>query len=161
MATATKTRRKQKQTHTFVSRASNLRLVSDPEAVVRNDRGQVVKNYAGSAVEFQNSRFTVDADDKIMYRGEEVPTVEFLRNHPTFNVDFWELGNAPDEPKPTLAEQNEAIYAAAGKRDVNAIAKIVEEEKRTHNRSQVLQVAEAALIAIAGANEEGAGDSDK
>lgn len=139
----------------FVSRAVDLRVIADPEDFVRNERGQIIKSYPGYAIEFQNNTYTVAKPDEetVEYLGEKVKTVDFLRDHPGFNVDFWEVGNAPGEPKPTVDEQNARIIRALAARDAEEILEVVREERETHQRETVYNAAETALESIAGTGD--------
>lgn len=149
MATATRTK-----PVTFIARATDLRVVADPEDTVRNHRGQIIEHLRGSAVEFERHRFEATEDDKIAYLGEEIPVVEFLRKHSGYNVDFWEVGNAPGGAKPTFAEQNAKIIRLLAEGNAEGIYTLAEDEKALHNRDAVLEAAEAALEALAGDTED-------
>lgn len=149
MATATKTK-----PITFIARAIDLRLIADPEDVERNHRGQIIRRFPGSAVEFQQHRYETDPEDTIAFQEKDVPVVEFLRQHPTFNVDFWEVGNAPGEAKPTEQEQHAAIIRALAEGNSEAIYSIAQGERETHKRVRILDAAETALEALAGDSPE-------
>jgi hypothetical protein len=153
MATATKNK-----PATFIARATDFRLVVEPADVVRNHRGQIVETIPGQAVEFKQNRFVAEPDDTVTIPtregDKEVWVAEYLRGLPGFNIDFWEIGNAPGELRPTFAEQNAKIIRALASRDVEAIAAVVDEEKATHKREAVFMSAEAALAGLAGDHEE-------
>lgn len=91
-------------------------------------------------VEFQNHMF--ETDDPVL--------IEWLRAHNLFeNVKgFWEQGAAPDEEQPTLAAQMDSLNDASAAYDRSAVEAVIAEEKNTHNRTAVLQVADAALRRI-------------
>lgn len=83
--------------------------------------------------------------------------LDYLRNKPTFNVDFWELGNAPDEPKPTLAERQAEIATATAAGDPEALHRIRDDEQATHGRPDVLTAVQAAFDAVAKTPEQSQG----
>lgn len=91
--------------------------------------------------EFENGILTV----------EDPALIEWLRSHRLFNNverGFYEQGNAPDEPKPTLTQQTQAIGAASAIGDLERLEEILALEKDTHNREPVLAAAEAAITGI-------------
>lgn len=137
MTTAVKT---QTDKATFISRFTDLRIVIEPGDVERNHRGQVIRSHPGRAIEFARHRYETDNPQ----------IIEFVRNHPRFNIDFWEMGNAPGEPRPTFAEQNTKIIRALAAQDVDAINEVIQEERNTHKRQEVFAAAESALKALAG-----------
>jgi hypothetical protein len=94
-------------------------------------------------VEFQNSRY--DTSDMSPESAEII--TDFLRSHWLFQHPhgFWEMGAAPDEPRPTLSEQNVRIARASVAFDTDELQAVINEEKATHNRPSVIQGAEAAI----------------
>lgn len=91
--------------------------------------------------EFENGTFTT----------EDQNLIDWLRNHKLFNNverGFYERGNAPDEPKPTMSQQTEAIGEASAIGDLERLEEILALEKDTHNREPVLVAAEAAISGI-------------
>lgn len=90
---------------------------------------------------------TVDPPNN--FRTDDAVLIDFLRNHENFNVDgpsgFWELGAAPDEPKPTMTEQTVALGKAQALGDIDEVEAILKLEKETHNREAIIEGAEAAL----------------
>ena len=127
----------------FLAKAAEQRLVVEPAWQTFGPTGRIMQADQGKAVEFEAHRFTTDDPELI----------EWLRSHRLFNVSFWEEGAAPDEPKPTVAEQQKAIASAAVRQDVEKLADVIRVEKETHNREPVLLAAEAALEEIAGEDE--------
>lgn len=129
---------------TFIAKCENLILVVEPRAASYNHLGIKIGVSAGKRVEFQEHEFTTD----------DAELIEWLRAQPGYNVPnnqgFYELGNAPDEPKPTVPQQQEAIEAATAAGDLDALEAVVTEEKATHNREVVLASAKIALTALAG-----------
>lgn len=148
MATATETKPQTKPT-TFIAKCENLVLVVEPRFPRFNHLGLRIGNDPGKRVEFDRGEFTTDDPELI----------EWLRAHRNFNVPsnqgFYEVGNAPDEPRPTIAEQHAAIEGAVAERDVEALEAVVAEEKATHNREVVFAAARIAARALAGKVEGG------
>ena len=80
--------------------------------------------------------------------------IDWLRNHPDFNqmhkpCCFYEEGNAPDEPKPTLTEQMTRLAEASTLQSLDLIGEVRELEESTHQRVAILQACEAAEKTIA------------
>lgn len=137
---------------TFISQCPGQILVKEPEDfdVVRIGNRNVVKKLPAVRIEFG------EGSNPNIYKTTDPEIIEWLREHPQFQVKergFWELGNAPDEPKPSMQSQIEEIARAAGARDVEAIKSVVEVEKDTHNREPVLAAARGALKGIEGGSE--------
>lgn len=90
-------------------------------------------------------------DPPHQFRTNDPVLIDFLRDHENFNTDgpsgFWELGAAPDEPKPTLTEQNVRLAKAQAIGDIEGIEEVLAIERETHNREPIIQGAEAALQA--------------
>lgn len=128
---------------TFYAKSPNLRLVFVPKDEVLNHRGQIVEKLPGKAAEFGEGenlphRFTTSDPDMIAA----------IRDHKDFELKFWEEGKSPDEPKPSIAEQNERIVRATATGDKEEIEQVLSEERQNHNRETVLLAGEAALRAI-------------
>lgn len=129
------------ETVTFISRCNNLRLTLEPEiAAERDARGRIVHpREPGLAVEFENNTYSTGDKD----------IIKRLREHRLLNTNahngFWELGNAPDEPRPLLKDQLSAIMRAQAANDADGIQKVVDEELATHKRQPVLDQAKVAL----------------
>lgn len=141
-STGTKSKAKAKKAAkpaTFVSKYGNYIIILEAGHIVRNERGIVTMNTPNRQVEFQHNQLRVD-DPKL---------AEELRDHPGFNRHFWELGNAPNEPKPTLQDQLSALATAAGNQDPDGVAAVLRTEKETHKREVVITSCEAALEAMA------------
>lgn len=138
MATATKN-----ETVTFLAPCANLRLVKEPKFPTLNHLGLPVGMNPGVSVDFSEGQYST-SDPEI---------IEWLRNHRQFNVPgyqgFWEDGNAPDEPKPTIPQQQAALEAALDAKDADAVRAVIEEEKATHNREVIFASARIALKALA------------
>lgn len=89
--------------------------------------------------------------DHSMFKTDNPKLIEWLRNHRLFNNPkdgFWELGAAPDEPRPTLDQQMTAIAEAAASGDLDVVEEVIEVENATHKRPSVLQVADAAATRL-------------
>lgn len=152
---------------TFISKCSNLRLVKVPRTATTFGPGGVVLNegQAGEDVQFKDGRFVVSVDAKFKPEDDQT-VVEWLRAHKLFNElnqnnGFFEEGNAPDEPKPTLREQLAAIAQAAARQDREALKTLIAAERDTHNRIPVVEAAEEALEALSFEPEKADGDKEK
>lgn len=77
----------------------------------------------------------------------EVPrdTISWLRAHRGYNVDFYEEGNEPDRPQPTEEKFFELLTGFTLEFDVENLRGLVETEKATHNRPNLVKAAQAAL----------------
>lgn len=147
MPTATKN-----ETVTFFAQRPRQVLVKDPLDHERNYRGQVIKTLPRSAVEFGK-----DGGDPHLFETSDPELIKWLRSHDKFEAldgGFWELGNAPDEPKPALAVQLETVARAAAEGDLDAIREVIDTEKATHNREPVFAAAKGALKGIEGSSKE-------
>lgn len=87
------------------------------------------------------------------FRTDSPRLIERLRAHVGYNAatpnGFFEVGRAPDEPRPTLTEQMTAIAEAQGNLDADALANLLDSERENHNRPAVIQAAEVALRVMA------------
>lgn len=145
------------KTSTFQAKCSNLTLTKRPAMETQRALNGAVLQPAdpGERVEFINHEVTVSDPE----------TIEWLRSHPLFNTwgnnGFWEEGQAPDEPKPTISKQFEMIQRYGRQGDTEAIEQLVASEVETHNRPVVLQAARTELELIAEGHAENAqSDSD-
>lgn len=123
---------------TFNAECHNLRLVRHPSMDVEERfRRHVTEDQLvpPQSVEFEDHRFTTEDPD----------LVEWLEGHNLFNVKFWEMGKAPNEAKPTIKTQTDAIMEAMGARDAEALRTLLDEERKNHDRAVVVNAAEAAL----------------
>jgi hypothetical protein len=85
-----------------------------------------------------------------VFKTDNPKLIEWMRSHRLFNnpAGFWEMGAAPDEPKPTLDQQMTAIAEAAASGDLPGVEAVISLENETHKRPSVLQVAEAAATRL-------------
>lgn len=137
---------------TFISQCPGQVLVKEPMDydVVKVGNRNVVKTLQAVRVEFG------EGSNPNIYTTSDPEIIDWLREHPQFQVKergFWELGNAPDEPQPTMNSQIEEIGRAAGARDIEALNKVIEVEKDTHNREPVFAAAKGALKGLEGDEE--------
>lgn len=131
-ATATKT-----EPVTFISKCMNQTLTRRPAMnEARAPNGAVlIPADPGERVTFDNHRYEATEGDQI----------EWLRRHPFFNVTIWEEGAPPDEPKPTLDQQIQAIQEA---KDVHELQALIDAEQDTHNRRVVISAARRAMSSL-------------
>jgi hypothetical protein len=91
---------------------------------------------------------------------DDSKVIDYLKNHDDFNSPrgWWLEGSAPDEPKPTRTDQGKAVARAAARGDVDKLRAVLDEERATHNRPDVIASAEEALanILVPAAEEHGA-----
>ena len=131
-------KRTRKKTVVFVSPYPDLRIIKDREYRITDPAGNPIKVEKGHSLKFENGRFSTD----------DAEIVKFLREHGEFKVSFNEVGEAP-EVSPTAAEQYLKIGQAAGQLNVDALAQLIEDEETNHNRTPILEAADAALEEIA------------
>lgn len=129
---------------TFIAKCHNQVLTVRKANTVRNFAGEVVNKDPGLRIEFQQHLFTT----------EDPELIEFVRNHRFFNSQITEEGNEPDRIRPSLRERIDAIMAASAGHDPDALVDIIEDERATHNRVDVIEVAEQALERMAEAVEQ-------
>jgi hypothetical protein len=82
-----------------------------------------------------------------VFRTDNAKLIAWMRNHWLCDnpEGFWEMGAAPDEPRPSLDHQMTAIAEAAASGDIEGVEEVIKAENETHKRPSVLQVAEAAV----------------
>lgn len=85
-----------------------------------------------------------------IFKSDNEKLIQWMRNHRLFNnpEGFWELGAAPDEPRPTTEQQMTAIAKAAASGDLEGVEAVITVENETHKRPSVLQVADAAATRL-------------
>lgn len=87
-----------------------------------------------------------------IFQTDDMAVVEYLRSRPTYNVEFWEVGNEPNRPKdpgPVL----EAILKATAALDDAALAEIQKAEREGDNRDEILRAVTSARKTIRGLQE--------
>jgi len=88
------------------------------------------------------------------YRTDDPVIIAWLRSHDAFQFDgpsgFYELVEpvAIDDLEPTTADQLQALQEALMRHDPEAAEAVLETEKSTHNRPQVLKAAESAATSL-------------
>jgi len=134
-----------KQTHTFISRQPNYQLWIEQPLALRDDAGRKYDQTPFKAVAFENNRYVADEEkaEKVGMTFDQL--VEWIQNHEAMGTEVWDEGAPPSELSPTIKEQSERIFAAVAKFDPDALAKLMQEERATHDRQAVIQVATAAL----------------
>jgi hypothetical protein len=172
MATATKKQEEKKtskQTDTkpveFFSKAVSLRVTLAPQQVIRDSATGLIdqeKSRKGDAVEFEGHVLVLDPNaegddvqDPYKPGGSTVKPgdlnkkrIKQLRDHPRFNVTFWEHGNAPDEPEPRLKQQLQTIREGAKAKDAPTVREALDLEQQTHQRAAVISAAQSVLDAL-------------
>jgi hypothetical protein len=133
-------------------------LTMEPEDIEPIPGTRRVRKVPGKRVEFGHAGdphlfTTSDPETLDFLRGNEEEGIEPHRLYNNPNDGFYELDNPPNAPQPTVKEQIVAISKAAVTSDVEAIRQVVELEKATHNRDQVMVAARGALEGIAEGDE--------
>lgn len=147
------------KTFTFRSRHGRLRLVRVGQAVVPDGwGGQVTRErwpdthpgVTRVVYEFERGVLEVVVGGKNWHElpdgpdGETLSTVDWLRLHGEFNVRFFEDGNEPDRQLPTEEDFMDRVNAASVALDVDAIADLLRQERESHNRPNLVTVADNA-----------------
>jgi hypothetical protein len=155
----------------FMSKYPDLRIVRIAQERLYSEGGRRVGDIAPGSP--QNEKYGIVDDGapwEIQFVGGVFSTadpilIDYLRNHKPFdssddsgdrsmqaggyNIDFWEQGRAPDEARPTIAEQTKLIGRMGALADEPGLKKLIKDEKASHNRTAVIQGAESALEALA------------
>lgn len=122
MATATKTRTKT----TFRSKGVNFKVVIQPSFRKVTDFGH----------EFVPGEYA-DFAPHGMFETDDPRIIEKLRDSPTFNREFWEVGNEPGA-LPSADAELDRIMAATALLDDAELAQIEAEERAGYNRGEVI-----------------------
>lgn len=149
----------------FISRAVDFGVtVYGGSDEIRNARGEVTTPaIPGFIVHFEGGRLTTEqirAQAADAGLGEEAVSdaIEVIRNLDNFNTagfhGTYEEGKHPDEPRPTILEMNVEIAKAAAERDSDLLRELIQVEREGHNRTVVIQNAEANIAALAEAQAE-------
>lgn len=128
---------------TFRSSDENLHLVQDPQTQHMDNAGRPY-TVAGTRHEFRGGVLEVD-------EAENPEQVKWLRNHRLLNAQyggFYEVGNEPDRPKPEVTEVVNAIVAAGLAGNAKEVRDILQGERDSHNRVEVVTVGESTLTAL-------------
>lgn len=142
------------KTVTYISDRPHFVQIIEGEDFEFNLRGRQIGHYERTAITFGSdtgNRYTalIEEDEKGVARcnGVKQPmkfedVVNVLDNHRNYGVRFWKVGDAPNEPKPTIEELKEEL-AMATKVELRAL---LERERNTHNRPLALElITDAAL----------------
>jgi len=146
---------KQKQ-HRFISKQHNYQLWIEQPRDLRDENGRKYGQTPLKAVEFAENQYTADEAEAERLGMTFDELVKWIQEHPEMNTSIWDEGTPPEAQSPTVKEQSEAIFAAVRKLDPDAIAALMDDERATHNRQAVLQVATVALEQL-----QGEGESEK
>jgi hypothetical protein len=159
MPAATKTRT---QTVTFVSRYSDLVLVRKPEIdqYVTGLGRQVLQR--ALRYEFHRNHLKVTAGKDVHQDSlgwlapdadpdEERDVVEALKAHRSYGRDFWLQGHAPGTQYPRPQDTRKALQEAIGQLNEARVQEILDEERGSHNRADLIEECENALGVIGSA----------
>lgn len=124
---------------TFISKGPNFVLVHKSRHRSTSSNGEVNVTQGVSYDFAPSGSFTTD----------NPRAIEYLRGRPSFNVEYWELGNEPGAaPAPDLVI--DAIMAAALELDDDALAEIERNELAGHGREVVLTQIRSARRRVQG-----------
>lgn len=143
----------QAETVTFYSKSTGLRLVRKRKVEQPTALGMIQTLQEEVVVEFgedspgQMGEFLVAPGAGRMKDEDGIvrDTITWLREHPDFNLRFFESGNEPGLLRPTAEEFNDAAMAAAMEADEDALRALVDAERGSHNRGELIGLAEKAL----------------
>jgi catechol 2,3-dioxygenase-like lactoylglutathione lyase family enzyme len=143
----------QAKTVTFYSKSMGLRLVRKRDITNETALGFRQKVQEEVVVDFGEDgpgplgQFLVEPGVGVMVDedGQERDTLTWLREHPEYNLRFFEMGNEPDLLRPTPEEFNGALVDAMAEADEDAIRELVDAERNSHNRDDLIVLAERAL----------------
>lgn len=174
MATATKAKEAKAAKHvpvTFVAWGTNLKMTLETPYSVRNHTGRIVKTFTPRYLDFKKGQYTLtqetidgwnakrEIEDRDEPRQREVLTFDLvldeIRSNPRFNTKrgFWEMKNPPSALSPSVEEITTEIVSASATQNVAEIKRLLKSEKDTHDRSEVIEIGNAALKAIATSDE--------
>lgn len=140
--------------HEFRAVGKNFRIIRKGEDTSYLPDGRAIRQGNGIIYDFgENGMTTVYEGEHVLDDGplgeDRLPTeqdgVEFLRGHWRYGITFFELGNAPDMPKPTFDEVATLVTDAAVRLDVEPLREARTQEERTHNRAEVFRLIDNAL----------------
>jgi len=180
MATATKAKEAkaaQNEPVTFIARGTNLLLTLEAPYVVKNHVGQVVKTFSARYLQFKGGSFlltddlitkwNVNREKEDRDEAHQRPMLDFetvvdeIKSNPSFDKKqgFWQVEHQPGALEPSIEVLSEKIVTASATQNVAEIKRLIETERETHGRPKVLDMANAALAAIAASDDEPAEES--
>jgi len=180
MATATKAKEAKAAKNEpvmFVAHGSNLLLTLEAPYTVKNHVGQVVKSFSPRYLQFQNgtckltddliTKWNANREKEDRTEPQQLPTLSFemvldeIRSNHLFGKKrgFWQVDHQPGALEPSIEVLSEQIVTASATQNVAEIKRLIETERETHDRPQVLDVANAALAAIATSDDKPAEES--
>lgn len=131
---------------TFYSKYPDPVICLDTPWTKRTAEGVVYDKYEGEHIWFKNhvAKVTPAQAEKLRAKTTERDTFAML-----YGRDFWEPDrNAPGQLYPTVKEQTMKITRLAAAGDVEGLGKLLDEERDTHNRPEVIDQGFAALETI-------------
>lgn len=145
---------------TFYSKGDNYRAVRVPAVDQVTAYGSVVVAKHELVYDFSpDGRITLRAGDDVLPDGpfdeetggfESQDAITFLRRHPDRNSLFWEEGKEPGRPVPSDDVFIGLVTDAAITLNRKPIAALLDQERVTHKRDNLIRQAEAALAKIEG-----------
>jgi hypothetical protein len=142
-----------------------LRLVRVPKGMTDAHGNPIYDAPEPITYEFHDGNFT-SSDLERVHKGDPeavAVAIEWFRNHRGYNVDFFEVGNEPDRPKPEPEERIADITEAALQGDLDRVRQELAAEQETHNRPVVMEAGRRVLDLAGqaeGAEAETSGEPD-
>ena len=161
----------------FIARGTNLQMTLEAPYVIKNHVGQVVKKFSARYCQFERGSFTLTQDliDKWNVNREKEDreeahqrpmltfemVVDEIKSNPKYGkrFGFWQLDHQPGALEPSIEVLAERIVTASATQNVAEIKRLIEAERETHGRVEVIDMGDAALAAIAASDEEPAEES--
>lgn len=135
----------------YLARTPDQVLIIDPQDEERNYRGQVIRQFPRTVVQFVDYRATITTDKqgRTVVNGSIVPLpydelLERLDTHTNFGTTFWRY-EEPPEPRPTMDELAELLETA----DADKLRELVAIERAGHNRPEALGLLSDAALTLA------------
>ncbi len=149
-------------THTFYSRGRMEKLVRQPQLDQETALGRRIRLQDAVRYDFApDGRLTVREGQDPLADGPldpatGEPTVQdaiaWLTAHDLFNTRFWWEGHEPDRLLPTEEDFVQTLTDASVQLRTEPISELLAEEQATHNRPQLVKMAQRALETIRATN---------
>jgi hypothetical protein len=117
--------------------SANLKLIHTPQVARMNSLGQT----AGVAQEEVAADFAPNG----LFSTSDPKLIAWLREHPDNGIQFLEKGNEPGRLLPSEEEFRAQVVDAATQADVGGLRQLVDEERGSHGRGELIALAEHAL----------------
>ena len=156
----------------FIAFGTNLLLTLEAPYTIKNHTGQVVKSFSARYLQFKGGSFTLTNDLIEQWNNNreredrdeprQRPMLDFetvvdeIKSNPRFDKKqgFWQVEHRPGALEPSVEVLSERIVTASATQDVAEIKRLIDIEREPHGRPKVLDMANAALAAIATSDKE-------